>query len=288
MTDTPTPTRRQVVRGYLILPHAAPIIAVMAATAALALVAAGGWPGTGTMLRLLGAMLGGQVAVGAVNELVDVELDRASRPDKPIPAGLVTERGARRMAIVGVAAMTLLGATFGPVSLALLALGTGTGIAYSFWFKHTIWSWLPYLVALPLLPIWAWRTLALVDPAMLAAWPIGAPAVISVQLAQSLPDIAADRAAGVRTPAVALGETRARLACWGAMLLSAVLATALAPWLSDRPAPLWLAAGITAALVLANAIAWHRDPRRGVLAAFPLMATGVVVLGVAWAATLVA
>lgn len=287
MTSQTRPTRLQMVRGYVVLPHAVPIIVVMTATAALALVAAGGWPGTGVMLRLLGAMLGGQVAIGAVNELVDVNLDHASRPDKPIPAGIVSERGARLMAAAGIGVMVLLGATFDAVPLALLALGTGTGIAYSFWFKHTIWSWVPYLVALPLLPIWVWSTLDRVDPALVAAWPIGASATIAVQIAQSLPDVESDRAAGIRTLAVALGAEQGRIACWGAMLLAAGIGVALAPWLTSRPSPVWLAAALTAALVAVNVLLWRRDPRRGVLACFPLMASGVALLGVGWAAAVV-
>ncbi|MDQ4044073.1 MAG: UbiA family prenyltransferase, partial [Chloroflexota bacterium] len=232
-------------------------------------------------------MLGGQVAIGAVNELVDVDLDRVSRPDKPISAGIVSERGARLMAVCGIGVMVLLGATFGAVPLALLSLGTGTGIAYSFWFKHTIWSWVPYLVALPLLPIWVWNTLDRVDPAMLAAWPIGASAIIAVQIAQSLPDVERDRAAGIRTLAVALGADRARLACWGAMLVAAGIGVALAPWLTSRPGLVWLTAAITAALVGTNVLLWRRDPKRGVLACFPLMASGVTLLGVGWAAAIV-
>jgi 4-hydroxybenzoate polyprenyltransferase len=285
---SPSPSTGDVLRGYLLLPHAVPIIVVMTATAALALVAAGGWPATGALLRLLGSMLGGQVAIGAINELVDVELDRLSRPDKPIPAGLVSVRGARVMAGAGIAVKAVLGATFGPLPLVLIIIGTGTGIAYSLWFKHTIWSWVPYLIALPLLPIWVWSALDQIDAAMFAVYPIGASAVISVQLAQSLPDVEADRAAGVRTLAVALGADRARLACWVAMLFASGLGVALAPWLTARPGLVWIAAGIVVVLVAANVLLWTRDHRRGVLACFPLMASGVVILGVAWVAALVA
>lgn len=282
------PTTGEVLRGYLLLPHAVPIIVVITATAALAIVAAGGWPGSGVMFRLLGAMLGGQVAIGAVNELVDVDLDRVSRPDKPIPAGLVTERGARIMTAIGIIVMLVLGASFGLTSLSLLALGTGTGIAYSFWFKHTVWAWIPYLIALPLLPVWVWSTIDHVDPGLLAIYPIGAAAVISVQIAQSLPDIVSDRTGGVRTLAVVLGPEGAPLACWASMLLAATLGAIFAGWLTEHPALVWIAAGITVALVLANVAFWRRNARRGVLAAFPLMASAVVILGVAWTAALVA
>ena len=287
MTDFPRPTRRQVLHGYLVLPHAVPIIVVMTATAAFALVAAGGWPGFGPMIRLLGAMFGGQLAIGAVNELADAELDRVAKPSKPIPAGLVSPRGAGVLAVGGLILMTALSLSFGLASFVLCALGTGSGLAYSLWFKRTIWSWIPYLVALPLLPIWVWATLSSVAPGLFAIYPIGAAAVIAVQIAQSLPDVDADRASGVRTLAVALGTVPARNACWGAMLLAAILAAALAPMLTAHPARVWVAALIASGLVIINVGIWMRDARAGAMACFPCIASAAAVLGIGWAAALV-
>lgn len=287
MTTAHRPSIAQVVRGYLVLPHAVPIIVVMTATAAFAVVAAGGWPGLGPMSRLLGAMFGGQLAVGAVNELVDVDLDRSAKPDKPIPSGLVPEHGAWIMATAGVILMTALSLTFGVAAFLLCALGNGTGVAYSIWFKRTIWAWIPYLIALPLIPIWVWTTLSDVDPGMFAIYPIGAAAVIAVQIAQSLPDVDVDREAGVRTLAVALGATHARHACWGAMILAASLAASLAPWLTSHPWRVWVAALAASGLVGLNVIIWNRNPRSGVMACFPCIAAGAVALGIGWTAALI-
>jgi len=281
------PSRRDIVRGYLVLPHAVPIIVVMTATAAFALIAAGGWPGLGPMTRLLGAMFGGQLAIGAVNELVDADLDAIAKPAKPIPSGLVSRRGARIVAIAGAVVMALLSATFGLAGFGLCALGTGAGVAYSFWFKRTIWSWIPYLVALPLLPIWVWTALSSVRSGMFAIYPIGAAAVVAVQLAQSLPDLEADAGSGVRTLAVALGARWARRACWGAMLGAAILAALLAPVLTGNAALVWIAAAITCALVGVNALLWRRDPRTGAMACFPSIAIAAVALGIGWTAALV-
>jgi 4-hydroxybenzoate polyprenyltransferase len=281
------PSRRDIIRGYLVLPHAVPIVVVMAATAAFALIAAEGWPGFGTMARLLGAMFGGQIAIGAVNELVDAELDAVAKPGKPIPSGLVSPQGARIVAIVGTGLMAILAATLGLDAFALCALGTGTGIAYNFWFKRTIWSWVPYLVALPLLPIWVWTTLGTVQPGMFAIYPIGATAVIAVQIAQSLPDLEADAGSGVRTLAVALGSRWARRACWTAMLGAALLAALLAPALTGNAPLVWIAGAVAAALVALNALIWRHDPRAGALACFPCIATAAVALGIGWTAALV-
>ena len=287
MTHTIRPRWRQVVHGYLVLPHAVPIVVVMTATAAFALIAARGWPGTGQMSWLLLAMFGGQLAIGAVNEIVDAELDAQTKPEKPIPAGLVTRRGAWVVTIAGVVAMTLASLTFSVPVFLVCALGTGVGIAYSVWFKRTIWAWIPYLIALPLLPIWVWLALSDIDPGLFAVYPVGAAAVVAIQIAQSIPDVEADRQGNVRTLAVALGARRARLACWGALGVAAILAAALAPWLTDAPGWVWGAAVIAGGLVAVNAAIWARDARSGALACFPCIAASAVILGIGWALALV-
>ncbi len=288
MTQTIRPTWRQVVHGYLVLPHAVPIIVVMTATAAFALIASQGWPGIGPMSWLLLAMFGGQLAIGAVNEIVDADLDALTKPEKPIPAGLVSRRGAWTMAIGGCLAMTVFSLQFGFPAFLVCALGTGVGIAYSIWFKRTIWSWIPYLVALPLLPIWVWLALSEVDPGLFAIYPIGAAAVIAVQIAQSIPDVEADATGNVRTLAVALGPAKARSACWGAMILAAALASGLAPWLTEAPLYVWGAAAVAGSLVAVNAAIWARDARAGAMACFPCVAASAVVLGIGWTLALFA
>ncbi len=287
MIEPQRPTARQTVYGYLVLPHAMPIIVVMTATGAFALVAAGGGPGTVQMTCLLGAMFGGQLAVGAVNELVDADLDAAAKPDKPIPAGLVSRRGARIVAIVGLIVMMVFSLRFSLAAFALCALGTGCGVGYSLWFKRTIWSWIPYLLALPLIPIWVWTALSTVKPGLFAIYPIGAMAVIAVQIAQSLPDVEADRLAHVRTLAVALGARHARNMCWGAMILASVLAVALASWLTDHPARVWIGALVATGLTAVNVVVWVRNAERGAMACFPCIAFAAAALGIGWTAALV-
>lgn len=287
MSPARRPARRQVVRGYLVLPHAVPVAVVMAATAAFAVVAAGGWPGGGRLAWLLGAMFGAQIAIGAVNELVDADLDAIAKPDKPIPAGLVTRRGARMVATGGLILMVASSLRFSLDAFAVCLAGTGIGVAYSLWFKRTIWSWVPYLAALPLLPIWVWIALSEMRPGLFAIYPIGAAAVVAVQIAQSLPDVEVDRASRVRTLAAALGPACARRACWGAMIFAAALAAGLAPWLTEHPGRVWLAALIAGGLVGVNAVLWGKNARSGALACFPCIATGAAVLGIGWAAALV-
>jgi 4-hydroxybenzoate polyprenyltransferase len=264
------------------LPHVVPILAVLTATAAFALVASRGWPGTVDLVCLLGAMFGGQLAVGAVNEIVDADLDAVARPSKPIPAGLVSRRGAMTMVLGGLALMVLLSLRFSPGALLLCASGNGAGIAYSLWFKRTLWSWLPYVVAVPLIPIWVWTALDTFPAQLLVIYPLGIPAVISLQVAQSMPDIASDRASGVQTLAVAMGARRAPWVCWGLMLLSLVFATVMAESFTERPGWVWATCLVAALLVAGNVALWRHDAHRGVMSAFPMIAAAAVALGVGW------
>lgn len=239
------------------------------------------------MICLLGAMFGGQLAVGAVNELVDADLDRLSQPHKPIAAGLVTERGAMMVVVAGLAAMVLFSMRFSPQAFAFCALGNGAGIAYSVWFKRTMWSWVPYVVAIPLIPIWVWTALDTAPVRLLAIYPIALPAMIALQIAQSVPDIDSDQRADVRTLAVVLGERRAKVVCWAFALLSIAFAVVLAPMVTDDPLRVWIAGAISAALVGVNVLLWQRNVHTGRMSCFPCIAAAVVVIGVGWTMSLV-
>ena len=282
MTSSIRPSWSDIVKGYVLLPHVVPIIAVLVATSAFAFVASGGWPNAWDLVFLLGAMLGGQLAVGAVNELVDAELDSVARPSKPIPAGLVSPSGAITMAAAGLLLMALCSLRFSVPAFLLCAVGNGVGVAYSVWFKRSAWSWFPYVVAIPLIPIWVWTALDSFPRELLLIYPIGIPAVISLQIAQSMPDIASDQASGVQTLAVILGEERAPWICWGLVICSIAVAAGTVTWVTTRPMWALIACLVSFGIVMGNAVLWRRERRWGVMKAFPMMAAAVVVLGVGW------
>ena len=268
--------------AYLRLPHAAPIVAVMATTAALSFVIAG-WDASWTRRTLmLLAMLGAQVVIGVVNELVDADTDAAVRPDKPLPSGRVTRRGAMAMLVAGATAMVLAAAPLGLAAWALCLLGCGLGVAYSVWFKPTVLAWLPYLLALPLLPIWVAVVHDRFRPALLVLYPLGACAVLAVHLAQAVPDVAADRAAGIDSLTTRLGEARTLALCWGACALSAVAAVAAGRAFAVEMWPLWAALVVVCALLAGQIVLYRGRGRAGILATFPATAACVALLGIAW------
>src|SRR5439155_16944893 len=90
----PPPAPRRRILGAFRLLHPFPTLMNTLATTLFASLAAGGWPGWGVGLRLAGTMLAAQSAIGIANDYADRALDRATKPHKPLAAGLVTPRAA--------------------------------------------------------------------------------------------------------------------------------------------------------------------------------------------------
>jgi 4-hydroxybenzoate polyprenyltransferase len=273
--------RRSVLLAYLRLPHALPVLIVLATTLALSALVDRDAP-LGQRAALLFAMLGAQVVIGIVNELVDLELDRTVRPDKPLVSGLVSRRGASLLLAAAAFTMCAAGATLGWQAFLLLVAGCAVGIAYSLWFKRTVLAPLPYLVALPMLPVWVAVAHDAFAPAWLAAYPLGCAAILGVQVAQSLPDVESDRAAGIVSLTTLLGETRSLRLCQAALAVSALVIGG-SGWAG--------ASGRVMAAVVILAVAVHaldgrRDRARAVRVAFPLAAGATALLGIAWVAAL--
>jgi 4-hydroxybenzoate polyprenyltransferase len=276
MSEQRTP-RAAVAGAYLRLPHALPVAIVVATTGALSLVVERSAP-LSTHTAILLAMLGAQVVIGVVNELVDVDLDRSARPDKPLVSGLVTRRGASVLLVGAAAVMIAAGATLGIPALLVCLLGCALGIAYRLWLKRTLFAFLPYVLAIPLLPIWVALAHDELDAGWLLLFPIGAFALTGVQIAQSLPDIDSDRAAGIRSLTTALGERRAIVACWCLLLTSAAIGAIS----NSDEAVAWTAAACVGLGVSLNAWGYRSSPRRAVRQVFPTAAISVAILGIAW------
>ncbi|HEU0115879.1 MAG TPA: hypothetical protein VFQ80_14435, partial [Thermomicrobiales bacterium] len=185
----------------------------------------------------------------------------------------------------GLALLLVAGTRFGFAAFGLLVAGTACGVVYDLWAKRTPWSWLPYLLALPLLPIWTRTALIGFAPRLLLLYPLGAGAIVAVHLAQSLPDAERDRAVGLRNPVGILGRRRAALACWLLALSGpalVVLALGVWPGFVAQRGPALTAAALDAASVGVAALATAVRPELGAVLAFPLIAVGAAALGVGW------
>jgi|SRR5581483_8768332 len=269
------------------LVHPFPTVLNALAAVALAAVALRGRPDAPLALRLMGTMLAVQSAVGVVNDCVDRDLDAATKPWKPIPAGLVSPRLAWVLGVLAAAVGIALGATLGGAACALSTAGMAVGLAYDLRLKRTAWSGLTYAVALPLVPIWVWTAAGRYRPALLWVIPIGLVLGASLQLVNTLPDLEGDGSHGVRGTAHRLGRRRALAAAWGGYLAAVLLAVTLGLALGHRQ-PLLFGGAVLALALLAVAIsAWLL--RRDTVAlqfGWSVLAPGAGVLAVSWLAAL--
>ena len=152
------------------------------------------------------AVLLGQLSVGWSNDAFDADLDRRSgRRTKPVVVGTVTARllwttavaSAVACVVVSVVAAGFVGGTIHVIAVA-------AAWCYNLALSRTAWSWLPYAIAFGAVP--AFLTWGL-DQSPPPAWMVVTFALVGVSahLANALPDLESDRAAGVGGAAVRLG-----------------------------------------------------------------------------------
>jgi 4-hydroxybenzoate polyprenyltransferase len=159
---------------------------------------------SGTECALVAAtILSGQLTVGWINDVVDADRDRKTgRQDKPVAMGWI-EPGDVNFATMCVVLICI------PLSL---ANGTAAGIAhlaavlsawmYNFYFKSTLFSWLPYAVSFGLLP--AFLSYGGLGPGLHGGPPTIAMTVLAAMLGvgihflNTLPDLVEDDETGMR------------------------------------------------------------------------------------------
>jgi 4-hydroxybenzoate polyprenyltransferase len=229
-----------------------------------------------------------QLGIGTVNDIVDAPRDAGRKPDKPIPAGLVGRAAATGVALVAFVAGVAVAA---PVSVALsgLALAViGIGLAYDLRLKGTAWSWLPFAVGIPILPVYGWLGAVGTLPAGFGLLvPVAVIAGAALAIGNALVDVVRVRAAGITSVAAMLGTHRAAGTTTVLLVLVAVAAVGSA-LVAGRPmGAILLLAGLGAVPVLASRGAGERDPR-GRERAWRVEAVSIAALAGAWVALMLA
>lgn len=266
------------------LVHPFPSFLNAAATIGLAFAASDGSPEASTVARMAAAMLLAQFAIGAANDIFDRELDAAAKPWKPIPSALVPVRAAAAAAATCLIGALVIGATLGWASFALLCLGTACGLAYDAGLKRTLLSAVPFMVALPTLPIWVYVTLDAWEPILWWLLPLGALIGMAVHLANTAPDIEGDAANGVRGLAHRLGELGAVIVSWLSFAAALLLALLLWPFVDAKT--LWNGATLAlgASCLIVSMLVYGRWGGRVLGPHFGLLAIGSAVAAGGWLA----
>jgi 4-hydroxybenzoate polyprenyltransferase len=265
--------------------HPFPTLLNVAATAALACVAARGVLEASLLIRMLLVMLLAQSAIGVANDYCDRALDAAAKPWKPIAAGLMAPRTALAASCALVAAAALAAATLGAGGFALAMLGMSCGIAYDVRLKRSIFSAVPYMIAIPVLPLWVWTVLGAWQDALWWLLPLGALIGLALHLANTLPDIDADAAHDVRGLAHRLGARGSMIAAWAAFAAALALSAAIAP-LVRYDAAVYMPAASFGAACLAVSIAAYARRRDGAALqfGFGVLGIGAAALATGWLA----
>ena len=271
-------------RGLVRLTHPFPSLLNGLVASAVA-VAAGG--GASTAVRLGLAMVALQVSIGTLNDLLDAERDAGRVPPKPIPGGLVDRRTARAIWIGSAILGLLLVTPSGPLTLGIAAAGLSIGYGYDRFAKGTAWSWLPFALGIPLVPVYGWVGTGAPLPAAFAVLvPSAMLAGAALAIANASADVEVDRASGAASVAVRLGLRRAwmvHVALLGGAL-AIVLGTLVAAGAGSGATVIAVAgAGVVVCGAWLGATAGRRrsTPQQRVLG-WEIEAVGMGILATAW------
>jgi 4-hydroxybenzoate polyprenyltransferase len=241
---------------------------------------AGGTPELAARIGLAMTLL--QLGIGAVNDVVDAPTDAGHKPGKPIPSGLVAADAARAVAVALLLVGTVLAATVGPALVALSLVVISIGLAYDLRLKGTAWSWLPFAVGIPILPVYGWVGATGALPAAFAVLvPAAVAAGAALAIGNSVVDVERDVAAGRTSVAASLGLVRASGIACGlfAMVGAAAIATA---WLAGASAATLVGLLLAGAVpVAACAVAAGRSPADREWA-WRAEAAGVAAVAILW------
>jgi 4-hydroxybenzoate polyprenyltransferase len=137
-------------------------------------------------------MLFYQFALGLLNDVIDLPDDRRTKPWKPLARGLIPVRLAAVIAVGFALAALTMTVRLPNHAWAIGAAGFACGVSYDLHFKRTRFSWLPYAIALPLVPIWVYTASSVWRPMLWGTLPLGILLGFALQLANQAPDITGD------------------------------------------------------------------------------------------------
>lgn len=235
-------------------------------------------------------MLALQASIGALNDVRDTQRDAGRKSGKPIPRGLVGIRAAQVVVLGGLVAGLVLAASSGPATVLVALLGVGLGYLYDLRLSQTAWSWLPFALGVPLVPLFAWLgTTGTVPQALVTLLPIGVLAGAGLALANALADVERDTAASKPSAAVQLGREGAWVIQVALLAIAAVLAVGLLPVARAAiPAGAQLAIRLVVllgcAVLVGAAVLVRGADARWRERAWEVEAVAVAVIGAAWLA----
>ena len=181
-------------------------------------------------------------AANAWNDYRDIDIDRITQPQRPLPSGMVSPRAALVFSIVLSALSLGLAALISPAALAIAVASNVLLYVYSVWLKSTVLLGNATVALISAMsPIFGGVAAGNVRPSL---W-LGAIIFVGIlgrEVLKTLADYDGDHAHQVRTIATAIGPRAARTVFF--FLLGATAIVMLAPYLAGqyRPIYAWIVA----------------------------------------------
>ncbi|HEX6543830.1 MAG TPA: UbiA family prenyltransferase [Ktedonobacterales bacterium] len=246
---------------------------------------------TEVVVRLVLAMGCAQASIGILNDYCDRALDAASKPRKPLVRGTVQPGEALALVVMLAGLAVIAAQPFGLGAVLILCAIMALGFAYDLRFKGTWVSALLFALHFPLLPIFVWVALSVWQPFLPWILPLGAALGIAMNIANSLPDLSEDIAAGVRGLPHVLGLRRNLALVWGIppALSLLIWLLHLAGWVPGLP--FWLAVATLVAVVttVATVLLYRRRPTAATLTVnFYIQAFGAMAFAACWLVAVIA
>lgn len=238
-------------------------------------------------LRIGIAMTLLQLGIGTVNDVVDAPADAGRKVGKPIPSGLVAAGQATIAAGLLFIGGTSLALSVSPAIGALAVVVIGIGLAYDLRFKGTAWSWLPFAVGIPILPVFGWLgATGGLAPVFAVLLPAAVAAGAGLAIGNALVDIERDRSAGLSSIAIVLGPARSRVLSAG--LFGAVgVAAAASAIAANRSLLIVLLLAVAASVPVGASLAVASSSSARRERAWQLEAVGLAVVGTIWLAVMI-
>jgi 4-hydroxybenzoate polyprenyltransferase len=164
-----------------------------------------------------------QISIAMLNDYCDRRYDAQSKPEKPIPRGLILPREAFIAGLLMIAIMLILLIPLPQLALVISLCYLVFGQAYNLGLKSTPLSGIVFALAMPLIPLYAFAGVSNIPPIIFWFVPTGFLLGIALNLANSLPDLEEDEAQGLKTLAVVLSVRRSFIVCHTLIILCAVM-----------------------------------------------------------------
>jgi 4-hydroxybenzoate polyprenyltransferase len=218
-------------------------------------------------------MLFYQFALGLLNDIVDLPEDRRTKPWKPLVRGLIPAGLALLLVVTFALAALAITLSLPRHAWLIGVAGFTCGVVYDLHFKRTRFSWLPYAIAMPLVPIWVYSASGVWRPMLWGTLPLGILLGFALHLANQAPDVAADNQSDL--PGL-LGERNARRLSVIAFALTAAGVVALL--FTSSPAHAMFAALIGACGVAASPFSTRLFGRDGLFGLLAVASAGLAII----------